>query len=75
MTLEAILAGLGTVVTLIVAAFFGGKIKARREAEEDHAQREVNEYVETRKRMDQVEPAADADDARERLRARLDRKS
>jgi hypothetical protein len=56
----------GAVLVAIVAAYFRGRSDAA-EAEHD---RELNEYVETRRRMDETTIPNDASDVREWLRKR-----
>ena len=58
------LAGVGAVVVALLSIWFGGK-KAGKDAAKAE---ELNDYVETRKRMD--DPAGYAGDAREWLRDR-----
>ena len=56
----------GAIVVALGAAYFRGKSD---EAEAEH-ERELNEYVETRKRMDTVDSGSDGDASRAWLRAR-----
>ncbi len=56
----------GAIVVALGAAYLRGKSD---EAEAEH-ERELNEYVETRKRMDTVDSGSDADASRAWLRAR-----
>lgn len=57
---------LGVLVVALAASWFGGKRKAQTNAKI----REVNEYVETRKRLDTIEPTSDPAAAREWLQRR-----
>ena len=56
----------GAVLIAVAGAYFRGKSD---EAAAEN-ERELNEYVETRKRMDAVDSGSDPDDARAWLRAR-----
>ncbi len=56
----------GAIVVALGAAYLRGKSD---EAEAEH-ERELNEYVETRKRMDTVDSGSDGDASRAWLRAR-----
>lgn len=56
----------GAVIVALGAAYFRGRSS---EAAAEH-ERELNEYVETRKRMDAVDSGSSSDDARAWLRAR-----
>jgi len=58
--------GIATFVAALLLAYFRGKSDAADAADE----RELNEYVETRKRIDAIERPRDADAAREWLRER-----
>jgi dienelactone hydrolase len=58
--------GLGLVVAALAASWFGG----RKSAHADAKQEELEGYVETRKRMDEIGRMSDADAAREWLRER-----
>jgi dienelactone hydrolase len=58
--------GLGLVVAALAASWFGG----RKSAQADAKQEELEDYVETRKRMDEVGRMSDADAARDWLRER-----
>jgi dienelactone hydrolase len=58
--------GLGLVVAALAASWFGG----RKSAQADAKQEELESYVETRKRMDEIGRMSDADAAREWLRER-----
>ena len=59
------LAALGAFAVALLGAYFRG----RSDADDAAAERELNEYVETRKRMDAVD-IGDADAGREFLRER-----
>lgn len=59
-------AGIGLVVAALAASWLGG----RKSAQADAKQEELTDYVETRKRMDEVGRMSDADAAREWLRER-----
>lgn len=59
-------AGLGLVVAALAASWLGG----RKSAQADAKQEELENYVETRKRMDEVGRMSDADAARDWLRER-----
>jgi hypothetical protein len=59
-------AGLGLVVAALAASWLGG----RKSAQADAKQEELENYVETRKRMDEVGRMSDADIARDFLRER-----
>jgi dienelactone hydrolase len=58
--------GLGLVVAALAASWFGG----RKSAQADAKQEELEGYVETRKRMDEIGRMSDADAARDWLRER-----
>ena len=58
--------GLGLIVAALAASWFGG----RKSAQADAKQEELEGYVETRKRMDEVGRMSDSDAAREWLRER-----
>ena len=58
--------GLGLVVAALAASWFGG----RKSAQADAKQEELEGYVETRERMDEIGRMSDADAAREWLRER-----
>ena len=62
-------AGIGLVVAALAASWLGG----RKSAQADARQEELEEYVETRKRMDEVGRMSDADAARDWLRERGER--
>ncbi len=59
-------AGIGLVVAALAASWLGG----RKSAQADAKQEELEGYVETRKRMDEVGRMSDADAARDWLRER-----
>ena len=59
-------AGIGLVIAALAASWLGG----RKSAQADAKQEELEEYVDTRKRMDEVGRMSDADAAREWLRER-----
>ena len=59
-------AGIGLVVAALAASWLGG----RKSAQADAKQEELESYVETRKRMDEVGRMSDADAARDWLRER-----
>jgi dienelactone hydrolase len=59
-------AGIGLVVAALAASWLGG----RKSAQADAKQEELEGYVETRKRMDEIGRMSDADAAREWLRER-----
>lgn len=59
-------AGIGLVIAVLAASWLGG----RKSAQADAKQEELEGYVETRKRMDEVGRMSDADAAREWLRER-----
>ena len=59
-------AGIGLVVAALTASWLGG----RKSAQADAKQEELTDYVETRKRMDDVGRMSDADAARDWLRER-----
>lgn len=59
-------AGIGLVVAALAASWLGG----RKSAQADAKQEELENYVETRKRMDEVGRMSDADIARDFLRER-----
>jgi hypothetical protein len=61
--------GLGLVVAALAASWFGG----RKSAQADAKQEELEGYVETRKRMDEIGRMSDADAAKEWLRDRAKR--
>ena len=56
----------GAIIVALGAAYFRGRSS---EAAAEH-ERELNEYVETRKRMDTVDSGSDGDASRAWLRAR-----
>jgi dienelactone hydrolase len=58
--------GLGLVVAALAASWFGG----RKSAQADAKQEELEGYVETRNRMDEIGRMSDADAARDWLRER-----
>lgn len=58
--------GVGLVVVAFAATWFGG----RKSAQTDAKVEELTDYVETRKRMDEVARMSDADAARDWLRER-----
>ena len=58
--------GLGLVVAALAVSWFGG----RKSAQADAKQEELEGYVETRKRMDEIGRMSDADAARDWLRER-----
>lgn len=58
--------GVGLVVVAFAATWFGG----RKSAQTDAKAEELESYVETRKRMDEVARMSDADAARDWLRER-----
>lgn len=58
----------GAVASL--AAVAGAYLKGRNDQSSDEELKRAYDYQETRERMDEVDPAADADAARERLRNR-----
>jgi dienelactone hydrolase len=58
--------GLGLVVAALAASWFGG----RKSAQADAKQEELEGYVETRQRMDEIGRMSDADAARDWLRER-----
>lgn len=58
--------GLGFVVVALAASWFGGRKSAQADAKVEG----LEDYVETRKRMDEVGRMSDADAAREWLRER-----
>jgi hypothetical protein len=58
--------GLGLVIAALAASWLSG----RKSAQADAKQEELEGYVETRKRMDEVGRMSDADAAREWLRER-----
>jgi len=62
------LIGAGAIFGALAVAYF----KGRRDSEQDQHERELNEYVQTRKRIDQVD-IDDADAARRWLRERQDK--
>lgn len=64
--LKMYLAAAGAVAVALGVAYLRGRSA---EAEAEH-ERELNEYVETRKRMDTVDSGSDADASRAWLRAR-----
>ena len=59
-------AGIGLVVAALAASWLGG----RKSAQADAKQEELEGYVETRKRMDEIGRMSDADAARDWLRER-----
>jgi dienelactone hydrolase len=59
-------AGIALVVAALAASWFGG----RKSAQADAKQEELEGYVETRKRMDEIGRMSDADAARDWLRER-----
>jgi len=59
-------AGTGLVIAALAASWLGG----RKSAQADAKQEELEGYVETRKRMDEIGRMSDADAAREWLRER-----
>lgn len=59
-------AGVALVVAALAASWFGG----RKSAQADAKQEELEGYVETRKRMDEIGRMSDADAARDWLRER-----
>jgi dienelactone hydrolase len=61
--------GLGLVVAALAASWFGG----RKSAQADAKQEELEGYVETRKRMDEIGRMSDADAARDWLKDRAKR--
>ena len=58
--------GFGLIVAALAASWFGG----RKSAQADAKQEELEGYVETRKRMDEVGRMSDADAAADWLRER-----
>ena len=58
--------GLGLVIAALAASWLSG----RKSAQADAKQEELEGYVETRKRMDEIGRMSDADAAREWLRER-----
>jgi hypothetical protein len=58
--------GFGLIVAALAASWLGG----RKSAQADAKQEELEGYVETRKRMDEIGRMSDADAAREWLRER-----
>jgi dienelactone hydrolase len=58
--------GFGLIVAALAASWFGG----RKSAQADAKQEELEGYVETRKRMDEIGRMSDADAARDWLRER-----
>ena len=54
-----------------IAALFGVYLRGRHDEAEAEQERELNEYIETRKRVDQVD-SDDADSSREWLRSRAE---
>jgi len=60
------LGAVGLFAAALAASWLGGKKKAQTDAKI----REVNEYVETRKRLDEIEPPSDPAAAREWLQHR-----
>jgi hypothetical protein len=58
--------GFGLIVAALAASWFSG----RKSAQADAKQEELEGYVETRKRMDEIGRMSDADAAREWLRER-----
>lgn len=61
--------GFGLVVAALAASWFGG----RKSAQADAKQEELEGYVETRQRMDEIGRMSDADAAKEWLRDRAKR--
>ena len=59
-------AGIGLVIAALAASWLGG----RKSAQADAKVEELTDYVDTRKRMDEVGRMSDADAAREFLRER-----
>ena len=59
-------AGIGLVIAALAASWLGG----RKSAQADAKQEELTDYVETRKRMDEVGRMSDADSASAWLRER-----
>lgn len=59
-------AGIGLVIAALAASWLGG----RKSAQADAKQEELEGYVETRKRMDEIGRMSDADAARDWLRER-----
>jgi hypothetical protein len=59
-------AGIGLVIAALAASWLGG----RKSAQADAKQEELEGYVETRQRMDEVGRMSDADAARDWLRER-----
>ena len=64
--LKMYLAAAGAIIAALGVAYLRGRSA---EAEAEH-ERELNEYVETRKRMDAVDSGGNPDDARAWLRSR-----
>ena len=64
--LKMLAAGIGLVVAALAASWLGG----RKSAQADAKQEELENYVETRKRMDEIGRMSDADAARDWLRER-----
>lgn len=60
------LAAAGALALALASTWFGGRKSAKAAAKTE----ELNEYVETRKRMDEVDPGDDPDAARRWLRER-----
>lgn len=58
--------GIGLVITALAATWFGGRKSAQADAKIEG----LEDYVDTRKRMDEVGRMSDADAAREWLRER-----
>jgi hypothetical protein len=59
-----------TGIGLVIAALAASWLSGRKSAQADAKQEELEGYVETRKRMDEVGRMSDADAAREWLRER-----
>ncbi|MEN9761307.1 MAG: hypothetical protein RI906_1133 [Pseudomonadota bacterium] len=62
-----------TGIGLVIAALAASWLSGRRSAQADAKQEELEGYVETRKRMDEVGRMSDADAAREWLKERAKR--
>lgn len=58
------------IVALVIATFFGGKMIGASNQKKKQDVKEIKDYNETRKKLDEIRPAADADAARSRLRDR-----
>jgi len=63
------LAGIGAVVIALLSIWFGGKKAGKNAAKAE----ELNEYIETRKRMDETDVGDDPDMARRWLHERGER--